>query len=412
LRNDILLSAQSTPPVAAPAAPAEVFAVIPVFNRLAFTRACIECLRKQDYPRLRIVVVDGGSTDDTVEVLRRDYSTVTLLVSERELWWAGAMQAGIDHVLTQSRSEGDAVLMVNNDTLLPPDYVSALMAVACRENAAVGALIVDSRDPQKVLDAGEYIDWPSYTFPVRDDAPPAGVFRDDVDVLPGRGSLVPLAMIRVAGNIDAQRFPHYIADYEFFCRLRRRGFRLGVTGAARLEAHIEETGIIPTAPRLTFKEFWDETFSRRSMGNIVDHWRFISASAPPKWRFRAHRNLFLGAIRGLLLRTPLRVVAWPAYRALYLTVWMSYRVLRFLVADSGPIEGDFVTATGCDPEALVRAGILRATRLPGWYAFARKLPASLPTEVLQLRKAVFRPAHKFPAALRYARLLRQRGETP
>lgn len=392
--------------------PPEVFAVIPVFNRLAFTRACIECLRKQDYPRLRIVVVDGGSTDGTVDVLRRDYSGVTVLVSERELWWAGAMQAGIAHVLAQSQSAGDAVLMVNNDTLLPADYVSTLMAVAGREGAAVGALIVDSRDTQRVLDAGEYIDWPSYTFPVRTDTPPAGGFRDDVDVLPGRGSLVPLAMIRVAGNIDAQRFPHYIADYEFFCRLRRHGFRLGVTGAARLQAHIEETGIIPSAPRLSFKEFRDETFSRRSMGNIVDHWRFVSTCAPPQWRFRARRHLALGLLRGLLLRTPLRVVAWPTYRALYLTVWMSYRVLRFLVADSGPIEGDFVAAAGCDPDALVKAGILRATRLPGWYAFASKLPASLPPEVVQLRKAVFRPAHKYPAAWRYARLLQQRGEMP
>lgn len=386
--------------------------MIPVFNRLAFTRACVECLRQQDYPQLSIIVVDGGSTDDTVEVLRRDYSFVTVLVSDRELWWAGAMQAGIDHVLTRSRSDGDAVLMVNNDTLLSPDYVSALMAVACRENAAVGALIVDSRDPQKVLDAGEYIDWPSYTFPVRDDAPPSGTFRDDVDVLPGRGSLVPLAMIRAAGNVDAQRFPHYIADYEFFCRLRRHGFRLGVTGTARLLAHIEETGIIPAAPKLTFEQFWQEVFSRRSMGNIVDHWRFISACAPPKWRFRAHRNLFIGLIRGLLLRTPLRVVAWPAYRALYLMVWTSYRSLRFLFVDSGPIEAGFVAAAGCDAEALVAAGILRRTRLPGWYAFVRSLPAVLPPEVLQLRRTAFRPSRKFPEALRYARLLRQHGDAP
>lgn len=389
----------------------KVFAVMPVFNRLAFTRDCIDCLSRQEYPQLEIIVADGGSTDGTVEVLRRDYPFVTVLETERELWWAGAMQAGIAHVLGQSQSENDVVLMVNNDTLLPPDYVGALMAVSSRENAAVGALIVDSRDPQKLLDAGEYIDWPSYTFPVRADAPPVGVFRDDVDVLPGRGSLVPLSMIRVAGNVDAQRFPHYIADYEFFCRLRRHGFRLGVTGTTRLLAHIEETGIIPAAPKLTFEQFWQETFSRRSMGNVVDHWRFISACAPPRWRFRAQRHLLLGLVRGLLLRTPIRAIAWPIYRALYFTVWMTYRMLRFLFTDSGPIDGDFVAAAGCDAEALVKAGILRGTRLPGWYAFVRPLPAALPPEVLRLRKAVFRPSHKFPAALRYARLLRRHGET-
>ena len=58
------------------------------------------------------------------------------------------------------------------------------------------------------------------------------------------------------------------------------------------------------------------------------------------------------------------------------------------------------------------AGILRRTRLPGWYAFARSLPAVLPPEVLHLRKTAFRLSRKFPEALRYARLLRQRGDAP
>lgn len=391
-------AASSRPAVESPVSPT-VFAVIPVFNRLAFTRACIECLRRQDYPRLEVIVADGGSTDGTVAELRRDYPSVTVLVAPREWWWAGAMQAGIAHALAASRHPDDAILMVNNDTLLPTDYVSALMGVARREQAAVGALIVDSRDPAKVLDAGEYIDWAEYSFPVRDDAPPEGSLRDDVDVLPGRGSLVPLAMIRVAGNVDAGRFPHYIADYEFFCRLRRHGFRLGVTGATRLLAHIEETGIIPSAPRLSFAQLWNETWSRRSMGNVVDHWRFIGGCAPARWRGPARRRLVAGLLRSLMLRTPLRVVAWPAYR-----------VLRFLFLDSGPIEGASITAAGCDPEALLASGVLRATRLPGWYSFARPLPAALPPAVGQLRRMAFRPWRKFPAALRYARQLHRQGE--
>jgi len=46
-----------------------VFAIIPVFNRLPFTLACIEHLRSQTYRPLEIIVVDGGSTDDFPENL-------------------------------------------------------------------------------------------------------------------------------------------------------------------------------------------------------------------------------------------------------------------------------------------------------------------------------------------------------
>ena len=55
--------------------------------------------------------------------------------------------------------------------------------------------------------------------------------------------------------------------------------------------------------------------------------------------------------------------------------------------------------------ALLASGVLRATRLPGWYSFARPLPAALPPAVGQLRRMAFRPWRKFPAALRYANRL-------
>jgi len=292
-------------------APPVVFAVIPVFNRLAFTRECIGQLKRQTYRPLRIVVVDGGSTDGTVEAVRSEHPDVTVLASDSELWWGGAMAAGIDFALAQSRSEHDCVLMMNNDTLIPEDYVEQLLQASREHDAAVGPLTVDSRDPARIVDAGAWLDWQSYTFNASTQVAPGERFRDGVDVLPGRGSLVPVRMIRVAGNVDARMLPHYLGDYEFFYRVRKSGFRLGVCFDTRLSAHLAETGIVRDAGATGFARVWGEMFSRRSSANVVDHWRFAARHAPARARLRVRILLVCRVVHNFAFRTALRVVSVP-----------------------------------------------------------------------------------------------------
>ena len=171
---------------------ARIFAVIPVFNRLHFTETCIDQLFNQTYRNIKVILSDGGSTDETIETVSRKYPSVTILKSSEVLWWSGAMAAGINQAIEESKSDFDFILMMNNDTNIEANYVETLVKASQFHNSAVGGLIVDSKDG-KILDAGEYINWDNYSFPVENDPQIHEQFRDDVDVLPGRGSLVPLA---------------------------------------------------------------------------------------------------------------------------------------------------------------------------------------------------------------------------
>jgi len=288
-----------------------VFAVIPVFNRLSLTRDCLRCLRAQSYPRLVIIVADGGSTDGTQDAIKREYPDVVLLCGAKELWWTGAMRIGIEYALRHRASDEDAVLMMNNDTLIDPRYVETLVRVSRERKAAVGGLIVDSRDPSHIVDAGELIDWEHYTFPVKTTVEPGEIFYDQIDLLSGRGTLVPMGMILQAGNVNAEVFPHYIADCEFFCRLRRHGFRLGVSYEAVVLANVAETGLFLRSSRLKVREAWDLLFSERSIENMRNHWRFIHHCAPSQWRGRAKRLLVLRRMRMIVLKTWLEWVALP-----------------------------------------------------------------------------------------------------
>lgn len=365
-----------------PGNPPTVFAVIPVFNRIAFTKECLNCLRAQTYAPLYLIVVDGGSTDGTVEDLRQHYPDIVILQGNEELWWGGAMQLGIEYCLQQSHNENDMLLMMNNDTLIESSYVETLVRVSRAQNAAVGGLIVDSQDPSCILDAGEFIDWKTYSFPVKTRVEASETFLEGVDLLSGRGTLVPLSMIRRAGNVNADRFPHYISDCEFFARLKRYGFHLGVTYEATIRSHVEETGLFAgEASRLTIREAWKALFSIRSMDNLRNHWRFVEDCAPADSRGFLKRLLIRRGAYLVMSRTKLRHIGFP---------------LAWFIGGSYYVTQADCVACECNVDELVAAGILKPWKRAGWYVFAiegRERIGSRP-ELRRLSRRAWNPCTK------------------
>lgn len=336
-----------------PQASSVVFAVIPVFNRLEHTRACLDDLFAQSYRPLHIIVVDGGSTDGTVEQIQKDYPQVDLLRGNKELWWGEGMELGIERCLARSRRQDDCVLMMNNDSRIDADYVATLVRVSREHHAAVSGVVVASHDTSRILDAGEFIDWGTYSFPVKTKLESGETYVDGVDLLSGRGTLIPLSMIRQAGNVNGKRFPHYIADCEFFARLKRAGCKLGVSCETALRSREDLTGLSSQRQGvLTLRQAWSALFSKRSMDNVRNHWRFIHDSAPAELRGQLKWKLIRRSTYVLMGRTVLGHAVLPL-------VWFvsgSYYVTR---ADC--------VACGCDPDALLSRGLMKPWRRDDWY---------------------------------------------
>lgn len=259
-----------------------VHVLMPVFNRLALTKRVVQCLRQQLVDeRLRIVIVDDGSTDGSAEWLAVQ-TDVNVLHGDGSLWWGGAIQLALEDAL-KNGSPADSVVFVNNDTTFDQDFIQNLLSVArSHAPAAVGSVIRDEDQPTRLLSIGAVLD--TWRLKVRDVLPEPRTLGMDasqvhqVDALSGRGVLYPLKAFRRAGSMRPRWLPHYLADYELSIRVRNAGYRLVVSEkAAVLSAN--EFGNAHRA-----KSIREELFSVRSASylpaNLIFWWE--ASSLPEK----------------------------------------------------------------------------------------------------------------------------------
>lgn len=91
--------------------------VTPCLNRAAYLEQAILSLRAQDYPNIEHVVVDGGSTDQTLDILRRHDAAVTW-ISEPDSGQAEALNKAL------AMARGSIIGWLNSDDLYQPGAVA------------------------------------------------------------------------------------------------------------------------------------------------------------------------------------------------------------------------------------------------------------------------------------------------
>lgn len=208
--------------------PDTVFVVVPTFNRMQTTLTCLDMLRQQTYSPIKIIVADGGSTDGTREAIRENYPDVILLTPRRgQWWWAGSMAAGMKHARRLSQNDQDMIMMVNDDTIFPFDYIEKLVNTAQEHGAVASAPVAFADNPDDIVLAGEFLNWekPAY-LSIRDHIEDSVGYYDDSDTLSSYGCIIPMYMVRKTGVVRSFLTPHYTADYDYFCRIKKKGYKI------------------------------------------------------------------------------------------------------------------------------------------------------------------------------------------
>ncbi|MDB6111162.1 MAG: hypothetical protein JWR69_2912 [Pedosphaera sp.] len=197
---------EKSPP---PAATVEI--VIPVFNQLAYTRGCLESLRRSAGMAARIVVIDNGSSDGTAEYLAGDPGIDVIHNSENRgcaVAWNQGVKSG----------RADWVVVLNNDVLLTPGWLEGLVTSA----EAEGWDIVTPAMREGLLN----YELEPYARAFVGAA--AGAVRPDV--ADGVCFMVRRRVFEAIGLFDENFRIGVFEDTDFFERARRAGFKLGTTG--------------------------------------------------------------------------------------------------------------------------------------------------------------------------------------
>ena len=107
--------------------------VVPNLNGAHFLQPCLESLARQTLAADDVIVVDNGSTDGSVELVRDRYPEARLISFAENRGFAAAMNAGI------AEARNDLIAFLNNDAVAEPTWLEELAACLARHPAAAAA---------------------------------------------------------------------------------------------------------------------------------------------------------------------------------------------------------------------------------------------------------------------------------
>ena len=113
------------------------------------TLECLESLKNLAYPAVTAIVVDNGSRDNQAETIEREFPEAVVLKQTENLGFCGGCNVGIEHAL---KAGADFVMLLNNDTLVPPDLIEKLLAgfEALENPGAISPVILEYPETEKI----------------------------------------------------------------------------------------------------------------------------------------------------------------------------------------------------------------------------------------------------------------------
>ena len=217
------------------------------YNRAADTIACVRSLQLCTYAGLQILLIDNGSTDDSIAVIRGALADVPCHATGRNLGFTG----GCNFALTVMGDDQPRYLvLLNNDTLVEPGFLEPLVDAMERDPSigAAGGTICYHPDIERVWYAGgnfSYLRGSGFSWgygrlleelPDRSSA--------EVTFISGCLLMTRMSIVRDIGLLD-DRFCMYLEDAELCLRLLSRGHRLVWVRNSRIFHKVHHAGNKP-----------------------------------------------------------------------------------------------------------------------------------------------------------------------
>ncbi len=230
--------------------------VIPNWNGEDFLKECLDSLLSQTTP-LKIVVVDNGSEDNSLNILE-SYSDIHLIKNDKNEGFSGGVNAGIKWVLNEGY---EYIALLNNDAVVETDWLDKL-AETMRQSPEAGIVTSKILARSGTIDStGEcYSIW-AIPFPRGRGEVDRGQYDEPKDrsvlAASGGASLYRAEMLQKVGLFDESYFAYY-EDVDISIRAQLAGWKVIYEPSAIVHHYIGGTSEKLGDFRLyhMYKNFW------------------------------------------------------------------------------------------------------------------------------------------------------------
>jgi len=254
--------------------------VIPTHNRKNHLRVVLDCIKNQriDGIHIETIVVVDGSTDGTLEMLKKYFPDAHIIKGTGMWWFTNSFNEGVKKAL---KYKPDFILTMNDDGEIDPGFISRLVSSHKRqgEKSIIGAITITKEEPKRMTFSGvrkinkKFMKRYAYIGPTAniDNLNITGVYTSEILIT--RGMLVPADVFDIIGLFD-EKFPQYGSDDDFAFRANKNGFQCYVSWEAVVYDNnkISSTGLPSNHPSLN--EFLKGIFYKYSVNYIPKSLRF------------------------------------------------------------------------------------------------------------------------------------------
>ena len=276
----------------------KVTVVIPNCNGMQWLSGCLKSLHNQDLLYFRIIVVDNGSTDSSVQFINSHYPQVEVIELPRNVGFAKAVNIGVE------KSTTPYIAILNNDTIVYSDWLSGLLykiESLPPDIAAISPKMLRMEDCNIVDDAGDELSWYG-SATKRGYNEPSSAYGDEVEVFSpsGGASLYRREFLVETGGFDPAFFA-YLEDVDLGLRGKLLGYRYLYLPTAKVLHKSHGSGIqfahyvklitrnrlllfaknVPSslllkhAPKLLYGQFYFFITYGHPLASLKGYWSFI-----------------------------------------------------------------------------------------------------------------------------------------
>lgn len=205
----------------------KVAIIILNWNSWQDTIDCLNTVFKIDYPNFEVIVVDNGSTNNSVKEIKKKFNNATILETGENLGFSGGVNLGIKYAIN---NHADFILLLNNDAIVSKIAVTELVTRISGDEriGLIGGKILYLGDKHKIWSAGGGIkSLTKKTYQFGEKRYDDGKYNAEreVDFLSACCLLIRKEVIEKIGWFDPDYFMYY-EDTDFCVRAKQHSYKI------------------------------------------------------------------------------------------------------------------------------------------------------------------------------------------